>query len=169
MKPCPFIKKTYVKVLSVIPALLLLSFIFGFSAQTGEDSGSLSFHLSLFLVRLFSPIFPAADTNELLIARAEAIHLLIRKLAHITEFFLLMLSIYLPIHTFRKNTSSFYGRIVLCFCLSVLCAFFDEFHQSFVDGRSGNLPDVLIDSIGILLASILLILSYHNKGKRAAR
>lgn len=40
-------------------------------------------------------------------------------------------------------------RTVLTICIGY--AFFDEFHQLFIPGRTGRLFDVLFDSIGILL------------------
>ena len=167
MKNFPYNKIFFLKLLSFVPASLLLCLIFGFSAQTGDASGSLSFQVSLFLVRLFSPILPAADTNELLLARAEAIHFFVRKAAHMTEYFLLMLSVYLPVSVWLKNRITFRIRIFLSFCLTVLFAAFDEFHQSFVDGRSGNFVDVCIDSIGILAATVFLFFLTFLKRKRA--
>ena len=48
---------------------------------------------------------------------------------------------------------------ILSFLFSVIYALSDEFHQTFVPGRDGNIVDVLIDSsgalVGILLSSIV--------------
>mgnify|MGYP003300172424 CR=1 FL=1 len=86
------------KIFSFIPTLLLLFLIFGFSAQDGESSGSLSFQISLFLVKLASPLLPAAMSEEVLFERAEFIHYFVRKAAHMTEYFLLALSLQLPLY-----------------------------------------------------------------------
>lgn len=147
-----------IQILSFLPALLLLCMIFGFSAQTGEESGSLSFQISLFLVKLFSPFLPAASTNEILIARAEAIHFFVRKAAHMTEYFFLTLSLQLPMQTCLKHRFSFSRRLFLGLSAAVIFAATDELHQSFVAGRSGNIADVCIDSVGIFLASLILFL-----------
>ena len=52
--------------------------------------------------------------------------------------------------------------VILSFLFSVIYASTDEFHQTFVVGRDGNIVDVLIDSsgslVGILLSSILYFL-----------
>ena len=156
-----------VRLLSFLPALLLLGIIFGFSAQTGEDSGSLSFQISLFLVQLLSPFLPASDTNEILWQRAETIHIFIRKAAHITEYFLLTLSLHLPMLTCFKERFSLKSRLWIVFLFALFFAATDEFHQSFVAGRSGNITDVCIDSIGILSATILLCVISFSKRKRA--
>lgn len=150
-----------IKLSSVLPAALLLSVIFGFSAQTGEESGSLSLEISLFLAKLFSPFFPAMQQDGELLAHAETIHSLVRKLAHVTEYFLLTLSLFLPLHVFLKNKYSFLFRLIATVTLSVLFAALDEFHQTLVAGRHGCISDVGIDSLGILLAALLLSLCHQ--------
>jgi VanZ family protein len=65
--------------------------------------------------------------------------LLLRKLAHITEYavlaFLLRRAVATPV----------------AFAAAVLYAVSDEFHQTFVRGREGRPRDVLIDAVGIVL------------------
>lgn len=50
------------------------------------------------------------------------------------------------------------GRRALAVAAAVtfLYALSDEYHQSFVEGRTGSPLDVAIDSVGIILASMLL-------------
>ena len=157
--------KHFLRWLSILPALLMLLLIFGFSAQDGATSGSLSYKVSYWIVCLFDRIF-SLDYSELsLLAKAEDIQLLIRKLAHVTEYFLLTLSIFLPLRIWIpyqgiSSTGRLYlFRLVLpAGILSLLFAGLDEFHQSFVPGRCGTPLDVLVDSIGIVVACIFLIL-----------
>lgn len=158
-----------VKLISFVPALLLLSLIFGFSAQDGESSGSLSFQISLYLVQLFSPLLPAAMSEKVLIDRAELIHLFVRKCAHMTEYFLLALSLQLPLSTCLSRLLSRKVRIFTGTALAVLFAALDEFHQTFVPGRSGNFTDVCIDSIGVIAASFCLFLFYSIRQKKLAQ
>ena len=51
-------------------------------------------------------------------------------------------------------------RIVFSFLLGVEYATLDEIHQLFVDGRSGQITDVFIDSIGILLGICFTMCGY---------
>ena len=157
------------KILSFIPTLLLLFLIFGFSAQDGESSGSLSFQISLFLVKLASPLLPAAMSEKILFERAELIHYFVRKAAHMTEYFLLALSLQLPLAAWFSKQLSLKLRILTGFAASVLFAALDEFHQSFVPGRSGNFTDVCIDSTGALIASLCLLLFYSVYQKKLAK
>ena len=163
------IKQLIIKLLSFVPALLLLFLIFGFSAQDGEESGSLSFQISLFLVQLVSPLLPAAMSEKVLFERAELIHYFVRKAAHMTEYFLLALSLQLPLTAWLSHKISWKPRILTGFLLTAVFAALDEFHQSFVPGRSGNFTDVCIDSIGAIAASICLFIFYSLYQKKLAR
>ena len=149
-----------IKLLSFVPTCFLLFLIFGFSAQDGETSGSLSFEISLFLVKLFSPFLPTAMSERMLLERAEMIHFFVRKAAHMTEYFLLALSLQLPLTAFFSKCFTWKQRILTGFVLTVVLAALDEFHQSFVPGRSGNFTDVCIDSIGAIAASVCLFIFF---------
>ena len=157
------------KLLSFVPTLLLLSLIFGFSAQDGESSGSLSFQISLFLVKLVSPLLPTAGSEDILFARAEQIHYFVRKAAHMTEYFLLTLSLQLPLRAWFSTQLKTNFRILIGFAATVLFAALDEFHQTFVPGRSGNFTDVCIDSVGAAIASFCLLIFYSLYQKKLAR
>ena len=151
-----FLKAKLFPVLSFVPMLLLLSIIFGFSAQDGDTSGSLSFQVSLWIVTHFLPLISEQCFETDILEKANALHYFVRKAAHMTEYFLLTLSVYLPLKVYLTKRFTFPKRILLGFFITVLFAALDEFHQTFVPGRSGNFTDVCIDSIGILAATLLL-------------
>lgn len=74
-------------------------------------------------------------------------NLWIRKLAHISEYTVLSFFVY----AYISNISTLmYKKIITSTIISVLLAISDEIHQTFIPGRSGNLVDVFIDSIGIV-------------------
>lgn len=52
--------------------------------------------------------------------------------------------------------------------IAFLYACTDEFHQTFVDGRSGTPRDVAIDSIGIALACLLIHLRWPRPRRSTA-
>lgn len=76
---------------------------------------------------------------------------IIRKTAHITEYFILFILVYTNIKEYKIK--DIYKVSIL---LSVIYALFDEYHQLFINERSGKVTDVLIDSIGIILGYILI-------------
>lgn len=166
---------------SLFPALILLLFIFGFSAQNGAVSGSLSYRVCRLLLSLADRVFSLGLSETDAASYAEAMQFFVRKAAHITEYFLLTLSVYLPLCILlperladkpsrkslkKKQLPSFYRYLLLTFLLTLLCATLDEFHQSFVPGRCGTPIDVLIDSIGSSVACILLFLTKWLRHKR---
>jgi len=78
--------------------------------------------------------------------------LVLRKFAHITEFAILTALF------FRAAFQSFDKKRALLYAVlfAVTFAVTDEYHQTFVLGRSGNLRDVFIDSLGIFLSVFLI-------------
>ncbi len=70
----------------------------------------------------------------------------LRKVAHMVEFAILAL---LLVRALSGSTSWPRKRVFwAAFFFSVLYAWSDEFHQSFVPGRVMSMKDVLIDTIG---------------------
>ena len=99
-----FIKKflRYIlKPLSFIPALFMMYFIFSFSAQTGTESGSLSYEVSKLLVLAYNKILAKGYDNMTLNELIILIHPYVRKMAHVTEYFLLAASISFPLYVYR--------------------------------------------------------------------
>lgn len=157
--------KKILRYLSVVPAVLMLLFIFRFSAQDGPTSGSLSYRVCCALLSFADRVFSLELSASAFASRAESMQFFVRKAAHITEYFLLTLCIFLPLRIWLPRKSGFEtGTLFLlryllpAFLLSVICAGADEFHQSFVPGRCGTPVDVLVDSVGILLACTALAL-----------
>jgi VanZ family protein len=73
---------------------------------------------------------------------------LLRKLAHITIFGVLWL-------TLARATR--WRRPMLATVIAILYAISDELHQSFVEGRHGSPVDVAIDALGVGLAVLAWI------------
>ena len=74
--------------------------------------------------------------------------MILRKIAHVTEYFILAALIHLALIAFFRWKKSRVFLAVTVFCF--LFASSDEAHQLFVDGRYGSFRDILIDSLGIL-------------------
>lgn len=72
----------------------------------------------------------------------------LRKIAHITEYFILVSLLYRALRGSFK--ASYKGIFIASAFISFLYAVSDEIHQYFIPGRNCSLEDVLIDTIGIL-------------------
>ena len=112
-----------------------MALIFYFSHQAGSESSSLSGGITEFLLQ---PFHLTSD-------QMSSFHTFIRKTAHFTVYFILGLLLF---HAIQVSTAM--KRTSLAFSIAILYAASDEFHQTFIPGRSGELRDVAIDSVGSL-------------------
>ena len=129
----------------IIKTLLFVSWfilIYLLSAETGDQSGSLSDGILLSIAKLLK----ISDTK----AFVDTFGFFIRKLAHFSEYFILYILTY---ECFKEYNCPKLIVVSVLFC--VLYASFDEFHQLFVDGRCGQLSDVIIDSSGSIVSCFL--------------
>ena len=96
---------------------------------------------------------------------ADSASFLIRKGAHFTEYTILGVSLALTVTSFVQRKDLWKGSL-LAFLIGVIYAVSDEFHQTFVDGRSGELRDMAIDWGGVLLGVLILFIikSARKKG-----
>lgn len=85
----------------------------------------------------------------------------VRKLAHVSEFgllYFLYLRSLLSLQAFA-DTRVRHRALWLALTLVFAYAVSDEWHQSFVPGRSSQFNDVLVDMSGAVLTALLLLLS----------
>lgn len=90
--------------------------------------------------------------------RISFLYLLVRKGAHIAEYFILgALSFRLFKHWFPHNSHIVAAGALL---LSLPFAISDEAHQLFVTGRQGKVSDIVIDATGIFLSLIFCLIIF---------
>ena len=122
------------------PAVLWAGAIFLFS--TGYFGGD---DTSQFIIPFLRWLLPGASPETL-----NEIHFLIRKAAHIGEYFLFSL---LVLRGLRGESSGWkWSWGVMALLIAAGYAALDELHQSFVPGRGGAAQDVLLDSAGAVVA-----------------
>lgn len=154
--------------------LFWMIIIFAFSAQPASQSSQTSGTLAYKIAKWQSNLFREDKTEAELYDRAESMQLVIRKSAHMAEYALLALLLYLHLQYYPLSKKQ---MALLAFVITAGYAATDELHQLFVPGRAGRLSDVCIDSLGgILGISFCMILLYFlerykkrvnfQKGKR---
>lgn len=136
-------KKIFIHILSWLPALIIMTIIFSFSANVADDSAKTSGGLTKKVVYVIEKI--TGNEIEENSVRYEEIHHIVRKAGHFLEFMTLGCTFVLP---YALITDKKISVFILCEMSSAFYACTDEFHQIFVDGRDGNLKDVCIDSCG---------------------
>lgn len=141
--------------LAGILALVWMCVIFAFSAQTREESSVVSEGLSYRMVNSTGFLLHLHLDEEQLREIAASIENFVRKGAHMTEYAILAILLFIWIGRWEI-------AVLHRSCAAVMAAAFyagsDEFHQLFVAGRAGRISDVLIDSAGALLGLALFLL-----------
>jgi VanZ family protein len=87
---------------------------------------------------------------------------ILRKLAHVTEYAVLTLCWWRGLSGLRVSGSN-RARVLLAVGLALAYSASDEFHQTFVSGRHGTPVDVLIDSIGMTIAAVIATRAYARR------
>ncbi len=105
-----------------VPPLALMAVIFALSAQPDLSSG-----------------LGTLDT-------------ILRKLAHMAEYGLLVFLWWRPLHELLSPRAA----IAAAVAIGLVYAGTDEYHQNFVEGRHGTPVDVLIDAVGMAAVALLL-------------
>lgn len=139
------------KPLSFLPAILMMYVIFSFSAEQGVDSAALSYKVSHKIVEVVDRAGEFHWSEETVSHYTDRIHGKVRKAAHMTEYAALAVAVSFPLYVYGLH-----GILLMIVAGGFCVAFagFDEFHQTFVAGRSGQLRDVFIDSIGIFFGIV---------------
>ena len=116
--------------------------------------------------RIIEPIlkflFPAISTHLL-----HLVHAIIRKMAHLTEYFILALLLF---RAFKSGSTEKHGLrwAALSLLVVALYATTDEFHQTFVPSRGPSIVDVGIDTTGGFLALTVALFWYDRRTRTNA-
>ena len=142
------------KILRIVLIILLGIFyiIFGFSSQNGEKSSGLSKKVTEMIVEKI--LKTSKEDKPRIMNRLEGI---IRKLAHFSIYTILGLLLMGLISTYNIEEKK---RIYITMIIGILYASSDEIHQSFIPGRSAQVTDVMIDTMGVALGMCLILLLF---------
>ena len=127
-----------------LPVISWLSFISFMS--TGTFSAENTFSVVSAVLHF---LFPGLGPHQ-----AATIHVIIRKAAHVFEYFILGL---LLLRAFRAGSRGTWKWRWSSFAIIwlILSSLGDEFHQSFVSTRTASMTDVAIDTAGGVLAQFV--------------
>ena len=138
--------------LSFVPAIVMMILIFSFSSQEGDQSSRLSYEVGVKVLTIANETLDKGWSEKRIDQLSRKGQFYIRKTAHFTEYFLLAVSVAFPLYVYGVR------GLLLVFSAGIFCvgyACLDEYHQSFVAGRSPGKRDVLIDSAGIFFGIIV--------------
>lgn len=146
-------KRLIIRYISLAFVIIICVLIFIMSNQTGIESSKVS-DKTIDIISETTHVDKKDDLD---------FGLMVRKSAHIIEYF--VLALFTSIFVLSFNINKFIA-VAISFIFSIFYSISDEFHQSFISGRVGSATDVLIDSIGIVLACTLCLLFYSILSKK---
>ncbi|MHB1314480.1 MAG: VanZ family protein [Christensenellales bacterium] len=141
---------------------LWMAFIFFLSAQSGSESSGLSKKIIESIVKFLNKDFinmPPEQQASIVLN----LQFIARKTAHFLAYTILgvLCMCALQKHP-QKNKARFLSAVLLC----AVYAASDELHQLFVPGRSAQVADVGIDTLGALFGISLVCLMVYASAKR---
>ena len=156
------LQKTWIRILLTGLTVTMMILIFLFSTEPAERSDRTSGHLSMTVITMLHPDYESYTAEQKETLYADVQHY-VRKTAHFTEYLILGVLI-------RLCLESWFGtrRLLnpLSWAAGTVYACTDELHQLIIDGRSGQISDVLLDSCGVLIGVLLTMLIRRNCERR---
>lgn len=152
----PKVKKR-LRIIAILFSIIWMIVIFRFSM----DDASKSHELSDLCVTIFNKAIMYFTGKDLRISitpdHYSMIELFFRKLAHMSIYCVLSVSVMGVLFTFNINM---FIRMVITTLICFGYALTDEFHQMFVAGRTASFFDCLIDTTGAILGLVIALIIY---------
>ena len=142
---------TVKKSIFILLSLFWMIVIYNFSSKTSSVSSNESMFITDFIAKL---LFENPSEKTLYI-----IEVIIRKVAHITEFAILSILYCFVFNSFGYNIRTTIWTVMFVF----IYALSDEIHQYFVPGRACRLYDIVIDTVGGFLGYCFYCICYRIK------
>lgn len=141
------------KMISTLLVIIWMLTIFYFSHQQGMGSSSTSKKVSKTIVNILD--IKNKITQEQKEEMVNILEPIIRKVAHYTLYMLGGVLIINCVNAYIKKDRK---MIIYSSIIGIIYAMSDEIHQLFVNGRSGKIVDVIIDSIGLFTGIAIYML-----------
>lgn len=151
-------KKTHL--LNIALVIISMVTIFLFSSENASSSKDTSKKV---VKEVVSMVIKDDSKVEKVEKKIDDNLIIVRKCAHIAEYFILGFLLINLIKDYKKLSWKF---IILGIILCLLYACTDEFHQIYISGRTPKILDVGIDTFGAFLGTItyyLIYRKYENK------
>ena len=144
--------RTLLRIFLMISLICTFYIIFNFSSQNGDESGKLSRKVASKIINTFPYTNNLSDaTKEKMINQSQPI---VRKLAHFSIYTVVGICIMGFISTYKMILLK---KFIISLGVGILYAISDEIHQSFVPGRGASIRDVCIDTSGVIMGIIMVL------------
>ena len=145
-------------IISFLLIIIWMIFIFFMSNMPSKESDNESKTLIIYIIEKYDIL---VNSNSSTIKRHHSDEFItiangiFRKCAHAFVYFVLSILIFNFLH--KLNKFGIYKNFIIDIITCIIYACTDEYHQTFVVGRSGELRDILIDSFGAILGLVIII------------
>lgn len=146
-------KLNIIRMILIIFLIGIFTTIFGFSNQNSEVSGGISKKVTEYIVKFFPSIEKNSEIKKQEIMNK--LEKIIRKIAHFSIYTLVGLLLMGLMKTYKIKEID---QVGLSMIIGIIYASTDEIHQAFIPGRSVQLTDVMLDSIGVLTGVFIVML-----------
>lgn len=148
------------KIITIILIIAWMTLVFYFSNQVSDESSKLSGGITRAILNFFNIL--EGKTLE----QQSAIETIIRKLAHYSIYALGGILILLHVNLYKIKTNK---KVIISWLIGTAYAITDEIHQLFISGRSGEIRDVCIDSLGVITGIIIFLIILICRERRPRR
>ena len=162
--------KLKVWIIRIVLIILILGWmyvIFGFSADDGDESQSLSDKITFRVIKVLKPDYNKMPEKEQH-AYFMAVSKTVRKIGHFGEYGMLGLLVTGFLLTFERirNISRKWYIYLMTVGWCLLYAISDEIHQGFVKGRNTRPIDIVVDVLGGFVAAVIMVAIWKAINKR---
>ena len=145
--------KNIIRVILIVLLIATFVRIFCFSSQDGEESSAVSRKVTTAVTQNVKKIQDMdSKERELTLNKIEHV---IRKIAHFSIFTLVGILMMALMSTYDISKSK---QILVSILVGILYASSDELHQYFVPERTALFADVLIDTAGVCLGVLIVLM-----------
>lgn len=148
------------KIISILFVIVWFVIIFYFSNMNTNESNQKSKETINKVVETTQIETNNNLTEEKQEQLVEKLNKPLRKVMHLTEYFILAL---LLINALNLNNIK--NKYLITIIICIIYALTDEYHQTFISGRTGQLTDVIIDTLGAILGITLNKIISKSKEK----
>lgn len=139
--------------LFVLLSIIIMIIIFYFSHQTATKSLVISDSIGNKVYSTLKPSSEKMSAYEKLLTK-----IFVRKFAHFAFFGALGFCLIGALVNTKIN--KFSNKLLLAGIIGLFYSIFDEVHQIFIDGRTAEVVDVLLDFLGVIVGIIFLLMLY---------
>ncbi|MBR2213992.1 MAG: VanZ family protein [Eubacterium sp.] len=162
--------KLKVWIIRIVLIILILGWmyvIFGFSADDGDKSQSLSDKITFRVMKIIKPDYkklPKKEQHEFFMTVSKTV----RKIGHFGEYGILGTLVTGLLLTFERirNVSRKWYIYLMTVGWCLLYAISDEIHQGFVKGRNARPIDIVVDVLGGFVAAVIMVAIWKAINKR---